>query len=101
MSLSRRNTPRRGGVPLSIPRRTFLADVGMGFTGLALGAMLHRDGIVRAAEAQPDDWHPPAGQPHFPPKAINVIWLFMVGGTSHMETFDPKPALNTYGGKMI
>src|SRR5262245_13149752 len=99
MSRKRRNTSRRGDISTCIARRTFLADVGMGFTGLALGAMLHRDGIVRAAETQPSDWQPPDGQPHFPPKALSVIWLFMIGGASHMETFDPKPALNTYGGK--
>src|SRR2546423_10609016 len=77
------------------PRRAFLADLGMGFTGLALGAVLARDGVVRAAG--PDS---PRG-PHFPPKAKNVIWLFMVGGASHVEGFDPKPALNQYAGKTI
>jgi hypothetical protein len=61
--------------------------------------MLHRDGITRAAEAA--DWQPPDGQPHFPPRALNVIWLFMIGGASHMESFDPKPALTRYGGKTI
>jgi len=80
----------------TIRRRAFLADVGMGFTGLALGAMLQRDGMVRA-----DTFAPPDGKPHFAPKAKNVIWLFMVGGTSHMESFDPKPALNQYAGKTI
>ncbi len=33
------------------------------------------------------------------PKAKSVIWLFMIGGASHMESFDPKPALNRYAGK--
>jgi hypothetical protein len=80
-------------------RRVFLADLGMGFTGLALGAMLARDGIARA-EA-PGGWSPPDGKPHFPPKAKSVIWLFMVGGVSHVESFDPKPALNRYAGKTI
>src|ERR1700716_267784 len=79
-------------------RRTFLADLGMGFTGLALGAMLHRDGIARAATA---GWMPPDGRPHFAPKAKRVIWLFMLGGVSHVESFDPKPALNKYSGKRI
>jgi hypothetical protein len=81
----------------AVPRRTFLADVGMGFTGLVLGAMLHRDGVARAADAQ--GWSPPDGRPHFTPKAKNVIWLFMIGGTSHVESFDPKPELNKYAGK--
>ncbi|GAB4144865.1 MAG: DUF1501 domain-containing protein [Planctomycetaceae bacterium] len=83
-------------------RRTFLADVGMGFAGLALGAMLHRDGITRAdSSAHPAKWSPPNGLPHFAPKAKSVIWLFMIGGASHLETFDPKPALNKYAGKSI
>ncbi len=83
----------------SVHRRAFLSDVGMGFTGLALGAMLANDGIVRA-DAVPG-WQPPDGQPHFTPKAKNVIWLFMNGGVSHMESFDPKPELTKYGGKTI
>jgi hypothetical protein len=80
-----------------VPRRTFLADVGMGFAGLALGAMLQRDGIVRAATDAA--WVPPDGRPHFAPKAKRVIWVFLSGGYSHVETFDPKPALNQYAGK--
>jgi hypothetical protein len=76
-------------------RRTFLADIGMGFTGLALGAMLERDGILRAATTGPD------GRPHFNPRAKRVIWLFMIGGVSHMESFDPKPELNKHAGKTI
>ena len=37
----------------------------------------------------------------FAPKAKSVIWLFMIGGVSHLESFDPKPALNKYAGKTI
>src|SRR6185312_5948481 len=66
------------------------------FTGLALAAMLHRDGI--GAEAQ---WSRPTGRPHFAPTAKSVIWLFMNGGMSHVESFDPKPMLNKYAGKTI
>jgi hypothetical protein len=79
-------------------RRTFLADVGMGFTGLALGAMLARDGVARE---NPRNDKQERGAPHFPPKAKSVIWFFLVGGVSHMESFDPKPALNKYAGKTI
>ncbi len=82
-----------------VHRRAFLADVGMGFTGLALAAMLARDGIVRADA--PAEWQPPNGQPHFTPKAKSVVWLFMNGGVSHMESFDPKPELTKFGGKSI
>ncbi len=79
-------------------RRSFLADFGMGFTGLALGSMLHRDGITRAAEAE---WSPPDGRPIWKPQAKSVIWIFLSGGYSQIETFDPKPALNKYAGKTI
>src|SRR5678816_3974742 len=88
-----------------IHRRTFLADVGMGFTGLALGSMLLRDGVVRADNSTLPDERPaqiavpPSGMPHFAPKAKSVIWIFLSGGYSHLETFDPKPALNKFAGK--
>jgi hypothetical protein len=66
------------------------------FASLAVGAMLYRDGIARE-----EVWMPPDGSPHSSPKAKSVIWLFMNGGTSHVESFDPKPMLTTYGGKTI
>src|SRR5437660_435246 len=75
-------------------RRNFLAN---SFTGLALAAMLHRDGYAAPGAA----WAPPDGKPHFPPKAKSVIWLFMNGGVSHLETFDPKPELDKFAGKSI
>ncbi len=46
-------------------------------------------------------WVPPDGRPHAAPKAKSVIWLFMNGGVSHLETFDPKPELDKYAGKTI
>src|SRR5262245_28895680 len=67
----------------------------MGFTGLALGSMLHRDGISLASSPVTGK---PTGKPHHPAKAKSVIWLFMVGGVSQMESFDPKPALAKYAG---
>ena len=82
-----------------ISRRSFLADTGMGFTGLALGSMLFRDGV--RAETPPATWQPPDGKPHFPPRAKSVIWIFLCGGLSHLESFDVKPALNQYSGKSI
>jgi hypothetical protein len=91
--------PGHDRLPRRVARRTFLADLGMGFTGVVLASMLHRDGHVRAGE--PAGWAPPDGRPHFAPKAKSVIWLFMIGGTSHVESFDPKPALTKYAGKTI
>jgi hypothetical protein len=80
--------------------------MGMGFTGLALGSMLARDGITRAAES---DAHRNAAaqaiaenvREQFAPKAKSVIWFFMLGGTSHLESFDPKPAIDKYSGLTI
>jgi hypothetical protein len=84
--------------PFQLPptRRSFLS-AGLGFGSLALSSMLSRDGV--ANDLIP--WSPPDGRPHFAPKAKSVIWLFMRGGLSHMESFDPKPELNTYAGKSI
>ncbi len=87
--------PHQSGRHPSCPgvsRRSFLADTGMGITGLALGAMLFRDGIARAAE--------PATA-LAPAKARSVIWIFLCGGVSHVESFDVKPDLTKYAGKSI
>ena len=69
----------------------------MGFTGLVLGSMFFRDG----ARANDNAWRAPDGQPHFPPRAKSVIWIFLCGGVSHLESFDVKPTLNQYAGKSI
>ena len=72
-------------------RREFISDLGHGFTGIALASLLGT-----AAEASDA-----VRLPHVSPKAKSVIWFFMNGGTSHLESFDPKPALNKYAGKTI
>jgi hypothetical protein len=90
----------RVGCCPGITRRSFLVDTGMGFTGLALGAMLARDGIVRA-DAPTAAPQKPDGRPHHDPRAKSVIWIFLCGGVSHVESFDIKPALNQYAGKSI
>jgi hypothetical protein len=86
-----------------VSRRTFLADTGLGFTGLALSALMARQGIFRPAVAQaaPTEPVPLDGRPHARPRAKSVIWIFLCGGVSHVETFDVKPELNTYAGKSI
>ncbi len=76
----------------ALRRRAFLQRTGLGFGGLALNAMLQREGLAQGLID---------GKPHFAPRAKNVIWLFMRGGVSHMESFDPKPALTKYAGKTI
>ena len=75
-------------------RRLFLR-ANTGIAGTALTSMIARE------KARADSTHLHEGQPHFPPKAKSVIWLFMRGGVSHMESFDPKPALNQFAGQTI
>ncbi|MCC6508339.1 MAG: DUF1501 domain-containing protein [Pirellulaceae bacterium] len=89
---------------MRVPRRAFLSDLGMGMTGMTLGAMLAEDGIVRALDTTTDATTSTGttvdarASTHFPARAKSVIWIFLSGGYSHMETFDPKPALNQYAG---
>ncbi|MCA9179165.1 MAG: DUF1501 domain-containing protein [Planctomycetales bacterium] len=80
----------------TLVRRHFLANAGLGMASVALNAMLQRDAAAEATTATV-----PTGKPHFAPRAKNVIWFFMNGGTSHVESFDPKPALNQHAGKTI
>src|SRR4051794_21089111 len=82
-------------------RREFLWEAGAGFTGLALTGLLSQDGFFggRAAAAPAS---PLAPKPtHFPGKAKSVIFLFMYGGPSHVDTFDHKPKLYPLDGKTI
>ena len=79
-------------------RREFLARAGGGFGMVALCAMLQQDGLL-AAPAESDPLSPKA--PHFPAKAKHVIYLFMHGGPSHIDTFDPKPLLEKLNGQKL
>src|SRR6187551_2542271 len=81
-------------------RRDFLSRAGAGFGALALAYLLEREAVTAApAEAHTDAL---AAKPaHFPAKAKSVIFLFMEGGPSHLDTFDPKPKLNELAGQRI
>ncbi|MEZ6119587.1 MAG: DUF1501 domain-containing protein [Pirellulaceae bacterium] len=76
-------------------RRCCLRQFGSGLAGIALASLLQRDALAENPHAAL------SGSPHFAPQAKSVIWLFMRGGVSHMESFDPKPMLNKYQGKTI
>lgn len=91
-SLSATSAPSRLCVERS--RRSFLRDACCGFGGLAFSSLLGEQ-IARAAPANPLA----AKQPHQAAKAKSVIFLFMSGGPSHLETFDPKPLLNELHGQ--
>lgn len=79
--------------PLS--RRQWLSRMGTGFGTLGLATVLADAGLLAAPATSPLA----PRQPHFAPKAKRVIFLFMNGGPSHVDTFDPKPSLVKYAGQ--
>src|SRR5262245_3703565 len=83
--------------PMPLARREFLRDAFCGFGSLAAAALL-RDERLRAESSGGNPLAPRAA--HLPrAKARSVIFLFMAGGPSHVETFDPKPLLNKLDGQ--
>ncbi len=82
-------------------RREFLARAGSGFGALALTCLLEQDGLLPRAPAADKDGLDPLTQrkPHHKPKANAIIWLFMEGGPSHLDLFDPKPTLEKLAGQ--
>ncbi len=81
-------------------RRDFLRHAGAGFGSIALAALLADEGLLAADEKTPTDPLAPK-KPHFDAKAKRVIFLFMSGGPSHLETFDPKPDLQRLNGEKL
>src|SRR3989442_14644353 len=79
----------------ALNRRGFFQAVSTGIYGAALAHLLRRD--LRAEAATPTDLKPRMS--HFPAKAKSVIHLFMNGGPSQMDLFDPKPALDKHHGR--
>ncbi len=77
-----------------VNRRGMLCDLGMGFGGLALGSLLSADGLGRPVQAREQE-----NRSRKSARAKNVIWVFLSGGVSHLETFDPKPLLNKFAGR--
>ncbi len=83
-------------------RREFITRAGSGLGALALGYLLDRDGFApqALAAAAKNPINPLAPKtPHHAPKAKAIIWLFMEGGPSHVDTFDPKPMLEKLAGQ--
>src|SRR4029078_6404531 len=86
-------------------RRDFLFQSSGGLAGLALAHLLDQDrmlaseGSCSTATAGPTPYS--AKKPHFPARAKSVISLFMSGVPSHMDRFDPKPALLKYAGQPL
>src|SRR4051812_16305832 len=82
-------------------RREFLWEAGAGFTGLALTGLLSQDGFFASEPARPGPNPLAPRPPHFPGKAKSVIFLFMYGGPSQVDTFDYKPGMYRLDGRTI
>ena len=77
-------------------RRQFLRDSGLGFGSLALAAVLGRDAAANTSTGPSQ-----LVLPHHPPKAKRVIWLFMTGAPSQVDTWDYKPELQARAGQPL
>ncbi|MCW3097038.1 MAG: hypothetical protein JWL77_2656 [Chthonomonadaceae bacterium] len=86
----------------ALSRREFLTRAGTGFGSLALSFMLAQEAMADTKAAAKGRYNPLAPKaPMFPTKAKSVIFLFMYGGPSQVDTFDPKPELEKYNGKSM
>ncbi len=94
--------PSEAHIPVATSRRDFLFDAANGFGSLALASLLS-SGLRAGEQAKEKTFVNPLAPkpPHFEPKAKAVIFLFMVGGPSQMETFDPKPELDKWRGQQL
>ncbi len=90
---------------LAMTRREMLARCGMGFGALGLSSLLSPPALAASSVGAPSSGgYTSALAPrasHFPARAKHVIHLFMNGGPSHVDTFDPKPELTEYHGKPL
>src|SRR5689334_4680060 len=95
-------------LPIHINRRTFLRRSATGIGGLALASLLDPMLLAGAARADnspgiggkgADRWRGVMNPPQYPPKIRRVIYLYMAGGPSHLETFDYKPELAKLTGQ--
>src|SRR4051812_29459046 len=87
------------GNMVSLSRRELLRTSAAGFGSVALAALLAESSPLRAEGAAENPLAPKPG--HFPARAKRVIFLFMHGGPSHIDTFDPKPRLTADHGKPL
>ena len=83
--------------PYPISRREMLQRLGTGLGVIGLAGLLQDNGLLAAERKAGNPLAPK--QPHFAPKAKRIIHLFMNGGPSQVDTFDPKPGLDKYHGK--
>jgi hypothetical protein len=82
-------------IPLPRTRREFLTESGGGFGALALASLLSKSAAAASSASAS------SGRAHIAPRAKSVIFLFMEGGPSHIDLFDPKPLLNELAGQSL
>ena len=85
-------------IPRALTRREMLARCANGFGAIALTALLAEKSFGEIVRTEPHNSLAPR-QPHFSPKAKSVIFLYMDGGPSQVDTFDPKPRLTAEDGR--
>ncbi len=95
------NVTGQQSVPRADSRREFLRQAGGGFGAIALTAMLASDGFAESDTHRSTTSPLAPRQPHFAPRAKRVIYLFMHGGPSHVDLFDPKPELQKLAGQSL
>src|SRR5215211_7925843 len=79
-------------LPPAVDRRDFLFRAGGGLGAIALSGLMQREALATPLAAK---------KPHFEAKAKSVIFMFMVGGPSPLDLFDPKPELEKWKGKPL
>lgn len=99
MTMAPSQTVRRRARPAQPSRRAFLSRTGSGLGSIALAHLLNSEGALSPALAAPTN-SLAAKPPHHPPRAKAIIWLFMEGGPSHIDLFDPKPELEKLAGQV-
>jgi len=82
-------------------RREFLARSSFGFGALALGHLMNSDSVLSAADSVVQAGSLAPRAPHFKAKAKNVIFIFLQGGPSQVDPFDPKPVLSRLNGQLV
>ncbi len=80
-------------LPAGIARRSFLRDSGIGLGSMALSSLLSSEAVAAPVSAGIP------GLPHFAPRAKRIIWLYMAGGMTHLDTWDHKPTLQKLHGE--
>lgn len=86
-------------LPHSIARRTFIERSGVSLGSMALASLMAKQGLTGDVQAVLDSSRGVVQPLHFPPRAKRIIWLYMAGGMSHLDTYDYKPKLAELNGQ--